>query len=84
VVAPAAPDAETALAEVRNELHTALRRFDETAIESAIDRVLAGFGLDTAIRELFEETSIKSVELIAEAPGWVHYDLPDDELGIAL
>ena len=40
--------------------------------------------LDTAIRELFEETSIKSVELIAEAPGWVHYDLPDDELGIAL
>ena len=40
--------------------------------------------LATATRELFEETSIKSVELIAEAPGWIHYDLPDDELGIAL
>lgn len=50
--APAAADGETALADVRNELHTALRRFDETAIESAMDRVLAGFGLDTAIREL--------------------------------
>ncbi len=50
---PAAAGAETALTDVRNELHTALRRFDETAIESAIDRVLAGFGLDTAIRELF-------------------------------
>jgi putative (di)nucleoside polyphosphate hydrolase len=40
--------------------------------------------LDAAYRELFEETSIRSVELIAEAPGWVHYDLPDTSLGIAL
>ena len=40
--------------------------------------------LDTAFRELYEETSIKSVELIAEAPNWVSYDLPDDMLGIAL
>ena len=39
---------------------------------------------DTALRELFEETSIRSVELIAEAPGWIYYDLPDDELGVAL
>jgi len=38
----------------------------------------------TALRELFEETSIRSVEQIAEAPGWFYYDLPDDELGIAL
>lgn len=37
-----------------------------------------------ALRELFEETSIRSVELIAEAPGWIHYDLPDEALGIAL
>lgn len=37
-----------------------------------------------ATRELFEETSIRSVELIAEAPGWIYYDLPDDALGIAL
>ena len=30
-----------------------------------------------ARRELYEETSIKSVNLIKEAPGWVKYDLPD-------
>lgn len=40
--------------------------------------------IDTAYRELFEETSIRSVELLAEAPGWIHYDLPDEALGIAL
>lgn len=40
--------------------------------------------LDTAHRELFEETSIKSVRLLAEAPGWIYYDLPDEALGIAL
>lgn len=40
--------------------------------------------LKTAERELYEETSIKSVEFIAEAPGWIYYDLPDDELGVAL
>jgi putative (di)nucleoside polyphosphate hydrolase len=39
---------------------------------------------DAAVRELFEETSIRSVELVAEAPGWIYYDLPDDALGIAL
>ena len=39
---------------------------------------------DAATRELFEETSIRSVELIAEAPGWIYYDLPDDALGVAL
>ena len=40
--------------------------------------------IDTAYRELFEETSIRSVELIAEAPEWIYYDLPDEALGIAL
>jgi putative (di)nucleoside polyphosphate hydrolase len=40
--------------------------------------------LQTAYRELFEETSIRSVELVAEAPGWIYYDLPDEALGIAL
>lgn len=39
---------------------------------------------DTATRELFEETSIRSVSLLAEAPEWIFYDLPDDALGIAL
>src|SRR3569832_457625 len=39
---------------------------------------------ETALRELFEETSIRSVELLAEAPDWIYYDLPDEVLGIAL
>jgi len=39
---------------------------------------------ETALRELFEETSIRSVELLAEAPGWIYYDLPDEAIGIAL
>lgn len=31
-----------------------------------------------ALRELREETSVTSVSLIAEAPDWFAYDLPDD------
>jgi putative (di)nucleoside polyphosphate hydrolase len=40
--------------------------------------------LDAARRELFEETSITSIELVAEAPAWITYDLPDHLLGSAL
>ncbi|MHB1101873.1 MAG: RNA pyrophosphohydrolase [Devosia sp.] len=40
--------------------------------------------IETAHRELFEETSIKSIGLLAEAPEWIYYDLPDEALGIAL
>ena len=40
--------------------------------------------LKAALRELHEETSITSVSLLAEAPEWIYYDLPDDALGIAL
>ena len=29
-----------------------------------------------ALRELYEETSVKHTSLIAEAPGWLTYDLP--------
>jgi putative (di)nucleoside polyphosphate hydrolase len=31
-----------------------------------------------ALRELHEETGIRSVEIIAESPGWYTYDLPPD------
>jgi putative (di)nucleoside polyphosphate hydrolase len=31
-----------------------------------------------ALRELYEETSVKHVTVIAEAPGWLTYDLPPD------
>ena len=40
--------------------------------------------LRAALRELHEETSITSVSLLAEAPEWIYYDLPDEALGTAL
>jgi putative (di)nucleoside polyphosphate hydrolase len=40
--------------------------------------------LPAAVRELYEETGMKSVSLLAEAPGWFDYDLPREVLGIAL
>ncbi len=36
-----------------------------------------------AIRELYEETGMRSVELLAESAGWINYDLPPDLVGIA-
>ncbi len=36
-----------------------------------------------ALRELTEETGITSAEIIAEAPQWYNYDLPDHLVGIA-
>lgn len=39
--------------------------------------------LPAALRELYEETGMRSVSLLAEAPGWINYDLPADKLGIA-
>ena len=37
-----------------------------------------------ALRELAEETGIRSVEILAEAPGWLSYDLPREAVGVAL
>ena len=37
-----------------------------------------------AWRELYEETGMKSVELIAEVPRWINYDLPAHLIGIGL
>jgi putative (di)nucleoside polyphosphate hydrolase len=37
-----------------------------------------------ARRELFEETGICSVTLLGESSGWIHYDLPQELVGIAL
>jgi putative (di)nucleoside polyphosphate hydrolase len=33
---------------------------------------------DAAFRELWEETNVRSAAIIAEAPEWFSYDLPDD------
>ncbi|MDN2567744.1 RNA pyrophosphohydrolase [Aquibium sp. A9E412] len=40
--------------------------------------------LAAARRELYEETGIESVSLLAETPGWLSYDLPAALVGIAL
>ena len=37
-----------------------------------------------ALRELREETGVTSVEVLAEHPEWLTYELPDSLLGIAL
>jgi putative (di)nucleoside polyphosphate hydrolase len=37
-----------------------------------------------ALRELEEETGVHSVEVVAEAPRWLSYDLPEELLGVAL
>lgn len=36
-----------------------------------------------ALRELYEETGIRSVRILAEMPAWLHYDLPPELLGKA-
>jgi putative (di)nucleoside polyphosphate hydrolase len=36
-----------------------------------------------ALRELYEETSIKSVSLLREAPGWFKYDLPPELIPVS-
>lgn len=38
--------------------------------------------IEAARREIYEESGIESLELLAEAPGWINYDLPADRIGI--
>lgn len=40
--------------------------------------------MDAAYRELYEETGIKTVTLLAEARDWINYDLPPALIGIGL
>ena len=39
--------------------------------------------IDAALRELYEETSVKSVSILTAAPDWIIYDLPDELMGKA-
>ena len=38
---------------------------------------------DAALRELYEETNIRSATIIGQTADWVRYDLPEDLIGIA-
>jgi putative (di)nucleoside polyphosphate hydrolase len=40
--------------------------------------------LEAAYRELYEETGMRTVTLLAEASNWINYDLPPQMLGIGL
>lgn len=40
--------------------------------------------LQAARRELYEETGIRSVSLLAETPRWITYELPQHLVGLAL
>jgi putative (di)nucleoside polyphosphate hydrolase len=40
--------------------------------------------LPAALRELYEETGMRTVSLLSEAPDWIDYDLPREVVGIAL
>ena len=35
-----------------------------------------------AVREIYEETGMRSISLIEEAPGWIDYDLPRELVGV--
>lgn len=37
-----------------------------------------------ALRELFEETGVRNVEVLARTPGWLSYELPPELMGVAL
>jgi len=37
-----------------------------------------------ALRELYEETGVHSVEVLGETREWIYYDLPPEAVGIAL
>ncbi|MBW3096708.1 RNA pyrophosphohydrolase [Pseudohoeflea sp. DP4N28-3] len=37
-----------------------------------------------ARRELYEETGMRSISLLREAPDWISYDLPDHLIGVGL
>ena len=38
---------------------------------------------EAALRELYEETSVRSASIVSEAPGWFLYDLPPELVGVA-
>jgi putative (di)nucleoside polyphosphate hydrolase len=38
---------------------------------------------ETARRELYEETSVRSIEPLTEIPDWIAYDIPGDVVGTA-
>jgi putative (di)nucleoside polyphosphate hydrolase len=68
------------------------RRFDELVMQETFKRwQMPQGGIDededptvAALRELYEETGVRSAEIIAESKNWITYDLPPEAVGKAL
>ncbi|MGO8954412.1 MAG: RNA pyrophosphohydrolase [Rhodomicrobium sp.] len=68
------------------------RRFDDLVQQEAERRwQMPQGGIDehedaeaAALRELYEETGVRSVEILAVSQEWIYYDLPPEAVGIAL
>jgi putative (di)nucleoside polyphosphate hydrolase len=68
------------------------RRFDELVQQETLRRwQMPQGGIDkheepeaAARRELYEETGVRSVELLQISKDWIYYDLPPEAVGMAL
>lgn len=68
------------------------RRFDDLVQQETLKRWQMPQGgidgdeppRDAAFRELYEETGIRSADIICETIDWIHYDLPPEAVGKAL
>jgi putative (di)nucleoside polyphosphate hydrolase len=75
------PCAGVALANAQGQVFLGRRRGDTGRYAWQMPQGGIDPGEDAAAaarRELYEETSVRSVRLLAEAPEWLAYDLPED------